>query len=318
MRESETDLYGQQQMGENAGWDSLKNEEPLDTRKEKQEFSDEEVRQLWEQKALEIAENAVRNEGESIEDFRKRVNDMIPTIEEFRERGIYGMQMPKIVLKPGDGKTKPKTETQPAQQPVEAQPAQQPIEAQPAQQPIEAKPDDNKDSQENKENQDTTLHGNLVAALNRQEFADYLGDIDLKSLEEKDKDGNFTHSNDELILAVRKVRTAYQQALIAKFAARRKAKAAENPSSDKKADAKPAADNPADAKPAEDEPTANDKNAEKGESKDHQVYRCHQEFLHLLGCLWHQECLHLLVFLCHQELLAFSWRLWAHSRQNRS
>ena len=249
MRESETDLYGQQQMGENAGWDSLKNEEPLDTRKEKQEFSDEEVRQLWEQKALEIAENAVRNEGESIEDFRKRVNDMIPTIEEFRERGVYGMQMPKIVLKPGDGKTKPKTETQPVQQPVEAQPAQQ---------PIEAKPDDNKDSQENKENQDTTLHGKLVAALNRQEFADYLGDIDLKSLEEKDKDGNFTHSNDELILAVRKVRTAYQQALIAKFAARRKAKAAENPSSDKKAD----------AKPAEDEPTADDKNAEKGESKD--------------------------------------------------
>ena len=249
MRESETDLYGQQQMGENAGWDSLKNEEPLDTRKEKQEFSDEEVRQLWEQKALEIAENAVRNEGESIEDFRKRVNDMIPTIEEFRERGVYGMQMPKIVLKPGDGKTKPKTETQPAQQPVEAQPAQQ---------PIEAKPDDNKDSQENKENQDTTLHGKLVATLNRQEFADYLGDIDLKSLEEKDKDGNFTHSNDELILAVRKVRTAYQQALIAKFAARRKAKAAENPSSDKKAD----------AKPAEDEPTADDKNAEKGESKD--------------------------------------------------
>ncbi|MBP5633810.1 hypothetical protein J6X13_02650 [Candidatus Saccharibacteria bacterium] len=235
MRESEYDLYGQQQMGENAGWDSLNKEECVDTR----EYSDDEVRQLWEKKALEIAEKAVRNEGESIEDFRNRVNDMIPTIEEFRT----SMGLPQAAQKPG--------EVKPAPQPIEAQP-------QPADQPTaEAQPAAG-DSQENKENSDTTLHGKLVAALNRQEFADYLGDIDLKSLEEKDKDGNFTHSNDELILAVRKVRTAYQQALIAKFAARRKAKAAENPSSDKKAD----------AKPAEDEPTTDDKNAEKGESKD--------------------------------------------------
>ena len=240
MRESETDLYGQQQMGENAGWDSLKNEEPLDTRKEKQEFSDEEVRQLWEQKALEIAENAVRNEGESIEDFRKRVNDIIPTIEEFRERGIYGMQMPQATQ--GTSETKPAQEAQPAPQPTD----QPTAEAQPAA----------GNSQENKENSDTTLHSKLVAALNRQEFADYLGDIDLNSLNEKDADGNYTHSNEDLILAVRKVRTAYQQALQAKFAARKKDDAA-----------KPATAKPSEAKPAEAKPAAEATSAENAESK---------------------------------------------------
>ena len=239
MRESEYDLYGQQQMGENAGWDSLNKEEYVDTR----EYSDDEVRQLWEKKALEIAEKAVRNEGESIEDFRNRVNDMIPTIEEFRA----SMGLPQAAQKPGE--VKPAQEAQPAPQPIEAQP-------QPADQPTaEAQPAAG-NSQENKENSDTTLHGKLVAALNRQEFADYLGDIDLNSLNEKDADGNYTHSNEDLILAVRKVRTAYQQALQAKFAARKKDGAVE-----------PTAAKPSETKPVETKPAAEATSAENAESK---------------------------------------------------
>ena len=210
MRESESDLYGQQQMGEGTAWDGLKSVEFADTRNKK-EYSDEEVRHLWEEKAEEITRNTDRKEGESFEEFGKRVNDMIPTLDEFRD----GMAMPQVVMKP-------------TEEPVAAEKSEEPVAAEEsaepevAEEPAADKAPEEPASAENLYSPDAVLHGKLVAALNRKEFADYLGDIDLNSLNDKDEKGNYIHSNQELILAVRKVRTAYQQGLREKFAARAK------------------------------------------------------------------------------------------------
>lgn len=201
MRESESDLYGQQQMGEGTAWDGLKSVEFADTRNKK-EYSDEEVRHLWEEKAEEITRNTDRKEGESFEEFGKRVNDMIPTLDEFRD----GMTTTQVVMKP-------------AEEPVAAEESTEP---EVAEEPAADKAPEEPASAENLYSPDAVLHGKLVAALNRKEFADYLGDIDLNSLNDKDEKGNYIHTNQELILAVRKVRTAYQQGLREKFAARAK------------------------------------------------------------------------------------------------
>jgi len=94
----EYDLYGQQQMSAN-DWEDLtklsqdnkaeSNDVDIDKKLKnadthEQATSDDEIRKQWEENARAIAENAVRNEGENIDDFRNRINGMIPTLEEFR------------------------------------------------------------------------------------------------------------------------------------------------------------------------------------------------------------------------------------------